>query len=311
MLALEDGQLALEMSPKAGPPPAIMDGRLKEEEDDEDVLSIASLFTNFVPGDKEEDDDLEDAPPSNAKSATRSRTSKGVLRSRRFLVMSAVQGITITAIVMAQELNAIWCILPISRGGLQWSPKTIGQVWGMFGVALIGLQMNLVPLVLKRAGNLWTLRVALLVLIVLNMLPPWIGLFNPEIPKLSKDAVVEPMPITFALFIVVAALQQLTNQLAFSSIATLVSLATPADTRVRAAGVALSVQSVFMAVGPLVAGSILAASVELMGEQAADPRRTFPGGTHTAFLLSSWLLGVAWLVLMPFHAGGGWLVEEK
>ena len=263
LLALEDGRLAPETSPKEASPCALVEGRGgRDDQKGKDAVATSTRVADDVSRGRArgKEGDLLDAP--GARGATRSPSAKALRKRRRFLLVLAVQALVVTAMVMAQELSAMWCILPVSRGGLQWSPKTIGQAWAAFGVAVLGLQLNLVPLVLKRLGSLRTLRAALLVLVFLNAAPPWIGLLSPDLPGLPT--------IQFVLFVGVVALQQLTNQLAFSSVATLLSLASPADRSARAAGLGLSIQSACMAVGPLVAGSVLAASAELA--EPADAR---------------------------------------
>lgn len=219
------------------------------------------------------------------------------LCNRRFLQLVCVQCVSVMSLVMCQDLASLWCILPVSRGGPQWSAESIGKAWVVFGVVLLLLQVRLVPGLIDAFGNEVALKAALCVNVVLQALLPWLALANPA-GGAELEGTLRPAPLLFGLFLAVTAAQQFTNQVIVVPISTLVNSSVDVASRARGTGLAMALTSLFMAASPTVAGVVLAATVELAGERAADPLHAWPGGTHPAFLASSGLLVVAWLLVV-------------
>ena len=170
------------------------------------------------------------AAKAPAACATPAAAAPGLLNNSLFRVLVCVQSVSIASLVMVQELDTLWCIyiyiyiyifvythvyihiyiyiiyiyilrciLPLSRGGPQWSAETIGKAWGIFGLALMGWQMKVIPIILNCFGNMRTLKTALAMLVFLNCATPWIGLANPSAKHVAGGAAVQPAALSFGL----------------------------------------------------------------------------------------------------------------
>jgi len=200
----------------------------------------------------------------------------------RYMILVFCNGLVVAGLVMAQELATLWAILPIARGGPQWSEQTIGKAWVPMGVFLIIVQVLLTSKIITRFGNEPSLKCALLLQILAQSTPPWIALANPAVLP-DADTAIEPTALAMGLFLLAVALEQFLSQIISSTLITLVSASVDGKNRARATGLTTAVQSFFQSGSPMLAGSILSTTVDRTGILSADPVASFPGGTHPAF----------------------------
>merc|ERR1712107_499150 len=102
----------------------------------------------------------------------------------------------------------------------------------------------------------------------MGSLIPWIALANPANAEVGDEKTIEPLALSFALFLIVTSVQQVFNQLVVIPINTLINSSVDKAYRARAMGLAMAVQSLCMAATPTLAGTMLSASVLLSGEMA-------------------------------------------
>jgi len=204
----------------------------------------------------------------------------------RFVILCVVQGLSIGSMIMTQELASLWAILPVSRGGPQWSAETLGDCWAAFGIVLLSVQFLVLPRIINCLGNRLSMQWGLLLNVFAQAVLPFAALLNPR-PETVSDGFLKPRFSILAVFISITCLQQFLNQMIVCPLGTYMNKVVDASLRGRAMGLSSAIQNVGMAFAPSLVGAVLASTIADIGDEAADPLSSFPAGVHPAFLLSS------------------------
>jgi hypothetical protein len=206
--------------------------------------------------------------------------------------------------VMWNEVLSIWCMTPVFRGGLQWSPRTIGQVWGVAGIFQCGLQLWLIPIIVNLMGTWRAVIRGMLLSMPIMALLPWIALAQ-HIPEdaiaASEDlsssiAYAEgntllPSVLPFALVFSLMSAMNFACQMVVVGMTIFIGNAVTTEYRARANSLAIGVQSLLMAFSPSLGGLIFTMGLQSTtyhpGLDAWEPAWSWPLGCHPVFLLCS------------------------
>jgi hypothetical protein len=214
------------------------------------------------------------------------------------------RSMAIMSYVMWNEVISIWCMTPLFRGGLQWSARGIGQVWGVAGVFMAGCQLWLMPLIMNSVGT-WRAIIcgALLNIPTLGLLP-WIALTQ-EVPEEARAAsatlalateyaeanTLSPTAFPFVLLFCLMCTMNITGQMLVIGTTVFIGNSVTTEYRARATAFGVGIQSLFMALAPTLGGLLFTWGIEKApfhsGLDVLEPLNTWPFGCHPTFLVCS------------------------
>jgi len=205
---------------------------------------------------------------------------------------------------MWNEVLSIWCMTPQFRGGLQWSARSIGKIWGAAGFFMCGLQLWLMPLLMNSLGTWRAIIIGAFFNVPTLAALPWIATLQnlrdddevgTTIAFATARAEANTLPLTALPFVVMFSLMSIMNvfaQMVVIGTSVFIGNSVTREFRARANALGIGLQSLFMAFAPSLGGLIFAWGLARTPYHAGtlDAIFDWPVGCHPVFLLCAALL---------------------
>jgi len=175
--------------------------------------------------------------------------------------------ISLISITM-QEVSSLLVMTPQEFGGLGGESADIGSVFSIVGIFCLTFQMFAGPRVVKSIGLVRTFQFGLCGSAAAILLTP----FVPQVIPFSGGFWDR---WRLGVFVAVLAIRSCSEYLTFSVIFVLINNSVPADCRGRINGIAMTIASVFKALGPSVGTVIFAWSLHVEGVFLLDAHFVF------------------------------------
>jgi len=189
-----------------------------------------------------------------------------------------------------QEFTSLLIMAPTAKGGMSGDPAEIGDVFSVVGLLSAAFQLAVGPCTVRGLGIVRAVQVGGYISAVTAALPPFI-------PQLLPAAAGISGAVRLAALSLVMFVRSCGDYLCFSSVFVLVNNSVPASRRGSINGLAMTLASIFKALGPSV-GTVLFAGSLRMGLPA-------PLDSHLCFLvvaLIAWATAVLGAGRLPAWA---------
>jgi len=171
-----------------------------------------------------------------------------ILWSKEIVTSLALGFFCIMIEIFQDELLPLWSMIERSEGGLSFTTNQIGIVQSIFGGLYLVIPV-IYPTLSKWFGHLVCLRVGFIGIVVL--------VFTPQLALLSSK------PWLWTGFVVYSLIRAFTGTLTFTASLILISNSAEEKASGRVQGISNSLGSIARTVAPLVAGPLLASSINL------------------------------------------------
>lgn len=174
--------------------------------------------------------------------------SMAVMKNKEVAVCIVLSFLCSMIEIFQDELLPLWAMVKKEEGGLSFSTNEIGVAQSIFGGLYLVMPLIYPPLS-KWLGHLWCAKIGFIGIIVL--------FFTPQM------ALLPPNGWIWTGFVFYGTIRALTGTLTFTATFIFVSNSVETEASGRVQGVATSASSISKAVAPLIAGPVLAMSINM------------------------------------------------